>query len=204
MNEWLRAIAAGSQLSDEAASRLRDDGFCVVPGPVIAEELDRLSGAYDRAMAAADPADRCEGSTTTRLHDFVNRGAEFDPLYVHPSLLEVCCQTLGPSFKLSSVLGRTLLPGKSAQELHVDYPSDGLGWTMIGFIFMIDEFRRDNGATRFLPKSRRQATIRAVDDELVPACGMAMARTRVGTRGAPCRGPSFAATRNRQPISPPA
>jgi hypothetical protein len=39
--------------------------------------------AYDRAMAEADPADRREGRTTIRVHDFVNRGAEFDPLYIH-------------------------------------------------------------------------------------------------------------------------
>lgn len=26
---------------------------------------------------------------------------------------------------------------------------------MVGFIFMVDEFRRDNGATRFVPGSRR-------------------------------------------------
>ena len=48
---------------------------------------------------------------------------------------------------------RTLRPRSPAQDLHVDYERDSRGWTMVGFIFMIDEFRDDNGATRFVPGS---------------------------------------------------
>jgi ectoine hydroxylase-related dioxygenase (phytanoyl-CoA dioxygenase family) len=173
VNEWFRAITAGPQLPAEAASRLWDDGFCVVPGPVPADALDPLAGAYDRAMAEADPADRREGRTTIRVHDFVNRGAEFDPLYIHAPLLEACCQVIGRPFKLSAMHGRTVLPGKPAQELHVDYARDALGWTLVGFIFMIDEFRRDNGATCFLPGSHAHSTIQVADDQPVPACGAA-------------------------------
>lgn len=171
MNERFRAMAAGSQLTAEAASRLRDDGFCVVPGPVSVGALDSLAGAYDRAMAEADPGDRREGRTTIRVHDFVNRGPEFDLLYVHSPLLAACCQVIGQHFQLSGMHGRTLLPGKPAQELHVDYARDTQGWTMVGFIFMIDEFRRDNGATCFLPGSHEQATISAADRQMVQACG---------------------------------
>jgi hypothetical protein len=89
--EAFRAMAAGSHLSAETASRLRNDGFCVVPGPVPAEELDSLARAYDREMAEAGPADLREGRTAVRVCDFVNRGAEFDPLYLHGALLEACC-----------------------------------------------------------------------------------------------------------------
>jgi ectoine hydroxylase-related dioxygenase (phytanoyl-CoA dioxygenase family) len=48
---------------------------------------------------------------------------------------------------------RTLRPGLPAQNLHVDFGRDCHGWTMVGFIFMVDEFRNDNGATRFVPGS---------------------------------------------------
>jgi ectoine hydroxylase-related dioxygenase (phytanoyl-CoA dioxygenase family) len=48
---------------------------------------------------------------------------------------------------------RTLRPSLPAQNLHVDFERDGRGWTMVGFIFMVDEFRNDNGATRFVPGS---------------------------------------------------
>jgi hypothetical protein len=76
-------------LDAEAANRLLRDGFCIVPGPVPAESLDSLARAYNRCMAEADPADLHEGRTTLRVHDFVNRAVEFDPLYPRP-----LCSTL--------------------------------------------------------------------------------------------------------------
>jgi len=56
-------------------------------------------------------------------------------------------------FRLSTMHARTLRSRSPAQDLHVDYERDSRGWTMVGFIFMIDEFRDDNGATRFVPGS---------------------------------------------------
>jgi hypothetical protein len=121
-------------------------------------------------------------------------------------LLEACCQVIGRPLKLSAMPGRTVLPGKPAQELHVDHARDALGWTLVGFIFMIDEFRRDNGTTCFLPGSHEHTTIQIADDQAVSAhgpagsmiiykgpLGMAMARTRRGNRGAPYTVPSFGA-----------
>jgi ectoine hydroxylase-related dioxygenase (phytanoyl-CoA dioxygenase family) len=37
----------------------------------------------------------------------------------------------------------------------VDFKSEGDGWPMVGFIMMVDEFRMDNGATRFVPGSHK-------------------------------------------------
>ena len=173
MSDWFREMTRGSRLPPEAAIRLRDVGFCVVPGPVPTGGLDAIAAAYDQAMTDADPADTGVGRTTIRVSDFVNRGADFDPLYIHGPLLDACYQTVGQPFKLSSMAGRTLLPGKPAQELHVDYPRDAQGRTMVGFIFMIDEFRMDNGATCFVPGSHQQTSIGETSVELVPASGQA-------------------------------
>src|SRR5262249_52559768 len=87
VTDWFSAIAADSALSPESAARLRRYGFCIVPGPVPAESLPSLARAYDQSMAEADPADRSEGRTTVRVHDFVNRGVEFDALYTYAPLL---------------------------------------------------------------------------------------------------------------------
>jgi hypothetical protein len=56
-------------------------------GPVITGGREQLSEAYDRAVAAADPADVHLGRTksSTRIDDFVNRGPEFDLIYIYPS-----------------------------------------------------------------------------------------------------------------------
>jgi hypothetical protein len=140
-------------LPSDACLKLDETGFTVITGPVPFEGLAQLAAAYDAAVESASPDDVNLGSSTTRVNDFVNRGPEFDGLYVHPPVLKACCRVLNGPFRLSTMHARTLRPKLLAQNLHVDYERDGHGWTMIGFIFMLDEFRVDNGATRFLPGS---------------------------------------------------
>ena len=173
MDDWFSAISTGWELPAEAVRDLRNNGFVVLSGPVTSEELGPLADAYDKAMLEADPGDKSVGGTTIRVHDFVNRGAAFDRLYVHPPVLEACRQTIGRPFKLSSMLGRTLQPRCAAQKLHVDFPRDRLGWPMVGFIFMMDEFRRDNGATLFAAGSHESQADAANEapERLTPACG---------------------------------
>lgn len=155
MHDWFSVIGAGCELPASALRELREIGFVVIPGPVAPEGLARLVAAYDAAVASADSEDVSVGGTTTRVHDFVNRGSEFDALYVYQPVLEACCRIIGQPFKLSSLLARTVRPRTPAQALHADFERDVEGWPMIGFILMVDEFRRDNGATRFVPCSHK-------------------------------------------------
>jgi hypothetical protein len=174
-------LAAGSELPEEAASELQERGFTIIPGPVPPERMELLAGAYTAAVSSASAGDTRIGSTSTKVSDFVNRGAEFDGLYVFPPLLEACCRVIGRPFKLSSLLARTVRPGSPAQELHADVRRDSADWPLLGFILMVDEFRPDNGATRFVPGSHRWPgapadTIsdpRAEHDGQVLACGKA-------------------------------
>lgn len=144
-------------LSAEAASALTADGFIVLPGPYQAEELPRLQAAYDSACTRADPADVGLGRTSTRVSDFVNRGAIFDRVYTWPPALDAATRVVDERFllRLSAFHARTLHPGGSAQELHADVPRTSDAWPMLGLILMVDEFRPDNGATRFVPGSHR-------------------------------------------------
>ena len=145
-------MAADCQLASNDARQLHDTGFVVVAGPVVQAGLSKLVAAYD-AVLAAHPDDVGIGSTTTRVHDFVNRGPEFDDLYIYRQVLAACCRIIGQPFKLSTMLARTVKPGAPAQGLHVDFRWEKDGWPMVGFIIMVDEFRSDNGATRFVPGS---------------------------------------------------
>src|SRR3954470_20655163 len=70
-------------------------------------------------------------------------------LYVFPPLLEACCRVIGGPFKLSSFAARTVRAGSKAQDLHMDVPPDCPDWPLLGFILMVDDFRPDNGTTRF-------------------------------------------------------
>ena len=151
-DQWFREIEANYCLPDDVARQLRDIGYVVIEGAVAQAKRVQLSEAYDAAVLAAHPDDVSVRSST-RVHDFVNRGHCFDKLYIYAPLLAACCHVIAQPFKLSTMLARTLLPGTPAQELHVDFKRDDEGWPMIGFIFMIDEFQSDNGTTRFVPGS---------------------------------------------------
>jgi hypothetical protein len=156
MSNWFTIIAAGSELPPHFAQQLTNNGFVVMPGPVIDGGCARLSEAYDQAVLAADPADVSVSKTdrsSKRVNDFVNRGTEFDSLYIYPPLLTACCQIIGRDFKLSSLHARTLEPGAPQQPLHVDVRREETAWPLVGFILMVDDFTPENGATRFVPGS---------------------------------------------------
>lgn len=55
----------------------------------------------------------------------------------------------GVTFRLSSFHARTVHPNVPAQEMHVDLQHDKHGTRLVSFIYMIDAFTEDNGATRF-------------------------------------------------------
>src|SRR5262245_57715187 len=137
IDERYRTLAAGSHLPPHAARQLLEDGFVVIRGPTAADDLSRLQDAYDRAVATADAAD-VRISSSTRVTDFVNRGPEFDPLYIYPPLLAACCLVIGAPFKLSGTRARTLEPGAPCESLHVDVKHRADGWPIVGFIMMID------------------------------------------------------------------
>jgi hypothetical protein len=146
-------------MEDLPYEELDKAGFTIVPGAIPAEDLVSVAAAYEVAVESAAPDDIRVGSSTTRVNGLVNRRPEFDSLYLHPLALEACSKFLNEPFKLSTMHARTLRPHTGAQNLHVDYQRDHRGWTMIGFIYMLDPFREDNGATRFVPGSHLWSTV---------------------------------------------
>ena len=165
----------------DAASALDEQGFAILPGPVPPDAVQRLADDYDAAFASARGEDVRVGSTSTKLSDPASFGRVFDVLIVFPPLVEACCRVIGQPFKLSSFIGRTVRAGSPHQGLHVDVQRESADWPLLGFILMVDEFRPDNGATRFVPGSHRQIatpeeTMRDVDadhDQQTLACGAA-------------------------------
>jgi len=159
MDDWFSVVDARCELSVGAVQDLCDVGFVVISGPVASDRLVQFAEAYDSAVVCARADDVSIGSSTTRVNDFVNRGPEFDGLYVYGPVLEACCRIIEQPFKLSTMHARTVRPYSQAQNLHVDFRHEAGGWPMVGFIMMVDEFRTDNGATRFVPRSHKWPTI---------------------------------------------
>jgi len=152
-HDWFHIMAATYQLPREAAKDLRETGFTVMAGPIVQDEFARIVAAYDSAVLSAHPNDVSVGRSTIRVNDFVNRGPDFDQFYVYPPSLAACCNIIGQPFKLSTMHARTVEPHSPAQALHIDFTGDADGWPMVGFIIMVDDFRIENGATRFVPGS---------------------------------------------------
>jgi len=181
MDDWFTELAYNTHLTSDAASELDERGFVVFPGAVPPQRIESLAVAYDAAIATAAAEDIAVGRTNTRVSDFVNRGPEFDSLYLFGPLLAACIHVIGRPFKLSSLHARTLHAYTAAQGLHVDVPWQSSDWPLVGFIYMVDAFRPENGATRFVPGShRRSATPEAIlrdpearHDKQVLACGSA-------------------------------
>ena len=144
---------------DRAVAAIERVGFAIVERP----EID-VRAEYDRAAAAAAPGDVARGRSCTRVSDFVNRGPAFDRFWLDPVLLAICARAFAAPWKLSTFHARTVAPGGGPQELHVDLARDGGPLALLGYVWMVDEFRADNGATRFVPRDRS-------DDDAVVATG---------------------------------
>jgi hypothetical protein len=153
--------------------------------------MEGLARAYDAAVASATGDDVKVGSTTTRVTDFVNRGPDFESLYVFPPLLEACCRVIGRPFKLSSFHARTLRPHAPNQDLHVDVRRDSADWPLLGFLLMIDPFCSDNGT--FFQIREFRCLVATMSEQGSHSCpGWCFARRHKAPRkalyGAPRRG----------------
>jgi Phytanoyl-CoA dioxygenase (PhyH) len=155
MDDHFGRIRASRQLSDQIVDHLAERGFAIIAAPFSGPKVRELSDAYDQVMVEAAGSDLKIGSTTTRRLDLLGANPAFDEIFQVPPLLEACSHIIDEPFKLSSILGRTLRAGTPAQELHVDLPRASGDAPLFGFILMIDPFREENGATRFVPGSDR-------------------------------------------------
>ena len=134
-------------MARNVAEELHDTGFVIIAGPVVSTDLPQLVAAYDAAVSGADPTDVSIGRSTTRVNDLVNRGPDFDGLYVFRPILSACCSIIGQSLRLSTMHARTVNPNSPAQALHVDFRREKNGWPMVGFIIMVDVSARERGHT---------------------------------------------------------
>lgn len=132
---------------------LRERGFIVVPGPYAPSETPGLAAAYDRNVASTAPENRRVGRTTTRTNGVAAWGPDFVRLLAHEPLLTAAAHIIGGEFELSSFHARTLHPGAAAQQPHIDFKADEEPFPLASFVFMVDDFRLDNGATLFIPGS---------------------------------------------------
>lgn len=152
VDDQFHQICSGTTLPSQSVRQLVESGFVVVPGPLSGAPFSELHATYDEVMAVAARPDFKVASTTTRMSDLLNYASVFDDIVLYLPLLEACGHIIGEPFKLSS-LARILRGRTPAQELHADLARDSEDAPLLGFVLMIDSFREENGATRFVPTS---------------------------------------------------
>ncbi|MEM7368262.1 MAG: phytanoyl-CoA dioxygenase family protein [Bacteroidota bacterium] len=92
-----------------------------------------------------------------RLADLVNKGEEFDVFYTEARLLAGIFHVLGENFKLSALNFRDAKAGDGLQKLHVDWHEavPAGAYKVCNSIWLLDDFSKENGATRIVPGSHR-------------------------------------------------
>ncbi len=152
-------------------TELRQRGFMVADGPFSCNEIVKIANDYDHSLAVTPEAQIRRGLTSTRWGGLVALEPYYR-IYLHPPLLSAASERIGGPMKLGSFFAHTLLPSVAADPPHQDVAPGADGYPLVGFIFMVDEFRAENGATRFIAGSQDGARPSA-DALACDACGSA-------------------------------
>jgi ectoine hydroxylase-related dioxygenase (phytanoyl-CoA dioxygenase family) len=93
-------------------------------------------------------------------------------LHDDPLLRAVATRLMKSALTLQYFLSRTLHPGAAPQALHIDCdPGES---PLLGFIWMLDDFTAQNGATSFVAGSHKGAPAPTATLALAPAGSMIM------------------------------
>lgn len=140
-------------------SDLSSDGYCVIEGALSTE---RAATLRDRLLELVDEDDRTEtgwrSGTNRRVYDLINRDPAFLELATNPRVLSIVGSALSEDCLLSSITGHIVAPGGVAQDLHCDQEYIWRPWPhayVVNVVWMLDEFRPFNGATRVVRGSHQ-------------------------------------------------
>jgi ectoine hydroxylase-related dioxygenase (phytanoyl-CoA dioxygenase family) len=146
-------------LLDLHRTALDQNGYVVIPDVLDHATLDRLCRAFGGAPAQRD------GTQHVEVDEADPRFSDWLALDRHPLALAAARHILKRPFQ-TRIHGRNPLPGYGQQGLHADWRprAPGEPFTVTTVIWMFDDFREDNGATRVVPGSHLQTG--AVDKSL--------------------------------------
>jgi len=170
---WDQSLLSLAAPLSQVDAMLPPEGFAIVSGPFRPAGLAHVIEAYDRAVAAARPDEVKIGSTSVRIDGLLGRAPKLAAILSHPPLLSAAAALIGGPFKLSAFHARSISAGAGAQTMHQDVAPGRDGWPLLGFIFMVDAFTEENGATRFLPGSADLAELPDTAPNIEQACGPA-------------------------------
>jgi ectoine hydroxylase-related dioxygenase (phytanoyl-CoA dioxygenase family) len=134
--------------------QLHHDGYALIRGAIPAAWLEELRATFD---AGVKPSDQWP---VPRGGDWRHALVDLDPKVMAvcrlPDVLTVVGALIGERFFLSQVEGRDPLANGGFQKLHRDLSALRPGDSVVALAYL-DDYGPDNGATRIVPGSHRQA-----------------------------------------------
>ncbi|WP_338466132.1 phytanoyl-CoA dioxygenase family protein [Novosphingobium sp. ZN18A2] len=153
-------------VSSDTQTQLADDGYCILPDVLTANEaadaLDALHRAAEAArtrghatfMPALDP-----NASNVRVFYLLALDPIFRALIRHSRAIDIVERLLGPDFMISNFTANIALPGSGSMALHSDQgivvPGPWLQPWTVNIIWCLTDCHTDNGATLFIPGSHR-------------------------------------------------
>ena len=138
-------------LSTEEKLSLDQQGFVVMHDILSPDEVAGVSQRVDEITNNLEMSQHGKAFAKNVL----DRGAVFEKCILKPRLIAAACHVLGPEIKFSGLNCNVELRGGRLQSLHLDWrhsitPGD---WKAINSVWFIDEFTKENGATRLIPET---------------------------------------------------
>jgi ectoine hydroxylase-related dioxygenase (phytanoyl-CoA dioxygenase family) len=146
-------------LRETEKHRLDRDGFLILESfadPGLLGALRQCLDKLFRELGERAGAEFKQEPQTDRLANLVDYDRIFRHAIAIPKLLACIEHVLGPEYKLSSLNARSARAHSDwVQPLHCDMGAlpDDQGFSVCNIIWMLDDFTKENGATRCLPGS---------------------------------------------------
>ena len=159
MSQCLQDLGAEPELlSDRQRDELCNKGYTLLHGVIDPAWLAALRERFEELIAEEGQNAGLEvhqEDGARRLADLVNKGSVFDRLWSHPLLLAAVRHVIEAPFHFSSLNARDALPGEGLQALHQDAAANPPPYGC-NSVWMLDDFRKENGCTRVVPGSYRR------------------------------------------------
>jgi ectoine hydroxylase-related dioxygenase (phytanoyl-CoA dioxygenase family) len=162
-------IEASDATVDAVVAGMREVGCTVVEG-LLDDEHVRQARADLEAVLEQLPLGRndFEGYDTQRVYAVFAKTRAFDEAAIHPLVLGVLDEVIGPGAQFSAPVGINIGAGEKAQVLHRDDSIYPLPWphdeVVVNTMWALEDFTEANGATRVVPGSHRWPTPDYDDD----------------------------------------
>ena len=150
-------------LEVEAAVReIEVYGFTIIERVLPPEESEPIKQALIRCEREVGE-DHTFLGTARHLSNLPTLDPLFFPVIDHPRILPIVEAILGKAIILGSLNARIVRPGDGEQQFHADISGDMLNLAspvMVNTVWMLDDFTRENGATRIVPGTHKSGLAR--------------------------------------------